>query len=814
MLDEVARYLRVAKGAVGKTSLAEQTVAFLMSLLKFASEKERVVVVLTLAESSDAFGTESDDVRQQLAEAKSLSSRVEHIITPTAETELSAIVTHRLFKKVDSRGAKASAKAYAKYYQQQQEREVDLPSRATRSEYTAEIETDYPFHPELLTTLNRKTSTIPNFQKTRGALRLLAMTVRQLWKEKPGDAFLIHPYHLDLAVEDIANDLTSRLERQSFKQVVEADIVTPRAGTRAHAQEIDAEWVEAGKPAYAERVATAVFLHSLTQTGQSGVTPEDLRLAVLQPGDDPALVDKAIERLYETGWYFDYDGHHYRFRPEPSLNKLVSDEMGMVGRVKAKEELDGRIRKVWKKGVLHPAWFPTEAGEVDDDAKAPKLVVVHYDAATCEPGDRQPPELVVKLFEHSGTLEGYRTYKNNVLFLAADQSQTERMIENVQRYLAIQRIVGDAGRMKDFTPEQQKKLKGMRESAELDVRVAITRAYRFLFYPSADAPKKAGNLACEQLPAQDQGEIEKDQTAVVLRVLKTLEKVLTADDKPLAAAYVKAKAWPQNADSVTTEELRKEFCKRLGLKILLDVNHLKTTIKDGVKRKVWVYYSPEEGLGYGTYSPAPLVSISDDDVLYTPEEAARVKLKMKGEEETPEVCPLCHKHPCVCGEEIEEEKKAKAIKAEGAPAQAFQQVVDQCRDQSTEKLKTLCIHIEGHGKEGAKDAASLGLAIPQMGKGEYRVEQSMQAEFGKGETFNVSFTGPWDRYKRVKGLTDAFGREASDVRVNMTVRADFPDGLDVTGPQFQTIRDVLASLNMGRLYVDAEPLVEYEQGEE
>jgi predicted AAA+ superfamily ATPase len=34
---------------------------------------------------------------------------------------------------------------------------------------------DYPFHPELLTTLNRKTSTIPNFQKTRGALRLLAL---------------------------------------------------------------------------------------------------------------------------------------------------------------------------------------------------------------------------------------------------------------------------------------------------------------------------------------------------------------------------------------------------------------------------------------------------------------------------------------------------------------------------------------------------------------------------------------------------------------------------------------------------------------
>ena len=130
---------------------------------------------------------------------------------------------------------------------------------------------------KLLTTLNRKTSTIPNFQKTRGVLRLLAQTIRDLWETRPNDCYLIGPNQLNLGLDVTANDLTSRLDRPQFKQVIEADIVSTRQGTLSHAQEIDRDWIEAGKPPYAQRVATAAFLHSIVQSGQSGV----------EPGDDP-----------------------------------------------------------------------------------------------------------------------------------------------------------------------------------------------------------------------------------------------------------------------------------------------------------------------------------------------------------------------------------------------------------------------------------------------------------------------------------------------------------------------------------------------
>lgn len=808
MIDEIAYYLRVARGAAfqaGKTSVAEQTVAFLMSLLKFASESKKTVLVYTLADSSDAFGKESDDLRQELSEARSVSARQEHVLTPTAEDEISAIVTHRMFASVNRKAAQETANLWLTYCSRMIEQGVDLPQRSTRAEYQAEMAKDYPFHPELLTTLNRKTPTIPNFQKTRGVLRLLAQTIRELWQLQPKDCYLISPHHLNLGDEQLANDLTSRLDRPQFKQVIEADIASPKKGTLSHAQEID---VEAGRPPYAQRIATAAFLHSIVQTGQNGVDPADLRLAVLQPDDDPALLDKAIQRLIDRCWFFDYDGLRYRFKTEPSLRKIVDDEMSLVGKIKAKTELDERIQKVWRKGVFEPEYFPAEAADVDDDAQLPKLVVLHYHAASVKATAAEtPPDLVLKLFEHKGSMEEYRTYKNNLVFLVADEDQVDRMVDVSQQYLAIHRITGDPERMQEFNKPQAEKLKQMGESAELDLRVAITKCYRHLYYPSADAPRKAGNLAHHALLADEQGKVQHDQTEVVLKALKTLEKVLTADDKPLNAPYVKAKAWDANAVSISTEDLRRQFAKKLGLKMLLDINQLKKTIREGVQKGQWIYYPASEGIGYGEPSPTPMIEISEDATLYVPDEAKRVGIKIKGAEPEPQVCPVCNKVPCMCDQDDAEGDDGKPVRvsSEGPPAQAFQTIVDQCHDQGVKALVRLFIRVEGMGKDAARDVRSLGLAVPQMGKAQYQVDQKLVLEFDGGEKFEVKFAGSWDRYKRIKSVTDALSQEAANASVQMAVRAEFEGGLSVESDQFHTIRDVLDSLGMGKIVVDGQP---------
>ena len=84
---------------------------------------------------------------------------------------------------------------------------------------------------------------------------------------------------------------------------------------------------------------------------------------------------------------------------------------------------------------------------------------------------------------------------------------------------------------------------------------------------------------------------------------------------------------------------------------------------------------------------------------------------------------------------------------------------------------------------------------------------TMGAEFGTGtdaEKFSLTFSGAWDRYKRVKQLTDPFGQEASNVNVRTTLRATWERGLDVGSEQFQGLRDVFASLGIGKIAVEAE----------
>ncbi len=832
MIDEIARHLRAAMAvptATGQSTLADQTVAFLMSLLEFAASKERCLVVLTLAGETDAFAAESSLLRQKLAETLQISARQERVLTPTSGGEIYAIVTHRLFRSVNREAVDDVAKRYVAYYQSMMEKNADLPQRCTRADYFEEICSAYPFHPELLNTLNHKTATIPNFNQTRGALRLLAWTVRSLWQKKPQDAWMIHPYHLDLSQSQIAEDLTSRLDRPKFRQVIESDIASPLLGTTAHAQEIDLPLLSAGKPPYAQRLGATIFLHSLTQGIASGVDPADLTLATLTPdgsggGDDPAIVAKTLERLVDKAWFLEYDGHRYRFKTEPSINKIVADEMLQVSTTKAKAEIDGRIRQIWKKGYFRPVYFPVEAVDVDDDAEAPKLAILHYEACSVSAGGSTPPDLLRKIYEYSGTLESFRKYQNNLIFLVADQDQVENMVNVARRYLAIGRIVDDPERMGEFNKEQRDRLRKERDAAELDVRVSITKAYRYLYYPTPDAHKSDAFLLRETLPAQDQGDVDKDQTNVILRVLRALKKALTADDDQLSGLYVKSKAWDQNQQSMSTEDLRKAFARKIGLRILLDLGQLKKTIKNGVDQKVWVYYDSQEAFGYDHESPPPVWQIGDQVLLYLPAEAERLKIHIKGKwveggdggggGTTPSTCPVCGmpEDQCICG--IGGDGGGTGIPAkfqgQGAVNQAFQQIIDQCQEYHVTHVSRLFITIDGLGKQIASDMRALGLAIPQFGKGLFAIEHTLNATFGPEgarETFTQTFKGSWERYKRLKSITDAFGQEAGDLKARMLVGAIFDAGLEVAGEQVATMRDVLATLELGKITLEAVPVM-------
>jgi hypothetical protein len=298
---------------------------------------------------------------------------------------------------------------------------------------------------------------------------------------------------------------------------------------------------------------------------------------------------------------------------------------------------------------------------------------------------------------------------------------------------------------------------------------------------------------------------------------------LTADDQMLSAHYVKSKAWLGEQQSMTTESLRKVFAQKFSLKMLLDPNQLKKTIKNGIEQGTWVYYELESKKAYGKDSLAPFIKISEDVELYTPEEAERLKLletpqdicSKCGKKKTDcicqeEVCPVCnkpviqcscgecptcHKSPCICGE----------VLSEGVPSQVIQSIADQCQDKGIEKLESLKIQIQGMGADLAKDVQAIGLAVPQMGKANFNIECKFNMEFGGGETFTSTFKGSWERYKRLKNITDTFAKESSQISVNMTLRVDYEEGLDLKEDRLEMIKNLLTSLNVGKIKIMASP---------
>ena len=288
---------------------------------------------------------------------------------------------------------------------------------------------------------------------------------------------------------------------------------------------------------------------------------------------------------------------------------------------------------------------------------------------------------------------------------------------------------------------------------------------------------------------------------MLLRVLKSLDKVLTADDNPLNPQYLKAKAWPTNTPSMTTEDLRRAFAQRLGLKMLLDINQLKRTIKDGVTKGIWVYYPVRGGDRLRHASRPPRWSRSARTPRCTrPRRPSGSASRSRGETVVDEKCPVCGQFPCVCDDDDDDDdgRSRPGSRWRARRPRPSRPSPTSATTSRSRRLKRLFIRVEGPGKNAATAVRSLGLAIPQMGKAKFTLDQNMVLEFGDGENFKVNFAGSWDRYKRVKTLTDALSQEASNASVKLVLRAEFDTGLDVGGDQFQTIRDVLESLGIGQ----------------
>ena len=299
LIDELSIYLRKIKGpAAGQA--AEQLTPFLTDLIKAVNSSPQAVLVFTLAlgkggQSVDAYGEENQRIDRIFAELQSVTGRQITALTPTSEDETVQVLTRRLFASIDRSRVEEVVHAYQEIWSRTGDA---LPPVGQSDDRAANLRKGYPLHPELIDTLMQKTSTLENFQRVRGVLRLLAQTVGQLWRDQPRGVTAIHLHHVDPGNERIRLELSTKLGLQAFIPSIRADVsTTPAEGGRALAQRLDAREFTGMEP-YGSMAARTVLFHSLAfNEPLKGLSRLELNHSLYAPAVDPAFVDKAVRLL-------------------------------------------------------------------------------------------------------------------------------------------------------------------------------------------------------------------------------------------------------------------------------------------------------------------------------------------------------------------------------------------------------------------------------------------------------------------------------------------------------------------------------------
>jgi hypothetical protein len=587
ILDEIARHLRAAKARlVGNSDLAEQVVAFLFSLMDQAASCKNLVLVYSLASASDTFAEETADLQELIRS----SARQERVLSPSNDIEIYNIVKQRLFTSISAQAAEDAATEYIGAYRMGR---IDLPDGCKDAAYAQAIEQSYPFHPELFNLLTKKIASIPDFQRTRGALRLFARVVRFLWNSPNPWMAMVHPHHLPLGIEEeITNDLTVKLQRSQMRLPIGADIYNP-VGREAHSQLHDQDWAAAGKPPFSSWVSRTIFLHSLTQGVTSGIRTTELNLSLLMPQMDIGFIAQALDKLSTVAWYLDIDPLTTiaRFKEEPSINKIITEEKELVGLTEAKDDLRKRRDTVFANKFFTTIVGPEGGHNVDDQADTIALCLIDFNEAMVTMTTDGPPLVVEQIFGNTGESGKFRTFRNRLLFLVANRGELDRAIDLTREFRAIQTILKSPNRLEDLSEAQQKQLRAKEGDMDLAVRVALTNAYRHLFYGANDPVKAPKGLMHYTLPTQDASMVKgkNNQQDSILKVLKDCGKIRDGEMPPYAPAYVLQKVWPIGLDHLTTKALRETFAKNLDLNILLDaeVAKLRDTIRTGIQSGQW-----------------------------------------------------------------------------------------------------------------------------------------------------------------------------------------------------------------------------------
>ena len=631
LIDELVAYIRNAE------EVEDRIYTFIQNLTQAARRSRRVSLVITLPEHAIEAG--GDRGIQALNTLDNILGRIEATWEPLEVSEAFEVVRRRLFGNVvDEAERDRTCEAFSAMYARNRS---DYPQGVSEQRYLQRMKDCYPIHPEIFERLYSDWSSIPQFQRTRGVLRMMATCISRL-NLREDSSPMIMPASLTLDDPALANEFVRLLDGNWLPVVYEAD----SDGSRT--DDIDGRvqrFADVGGAA--RRIARTAFLGSAPTGNVRGVDMRQIRLGTVQPGHGAAVYNEAIGRMAEDLYHFYSGDGRYYFHVEQNLNKVAADRAGTVTDRETRDE----IRRVMDDAVGRRSdvvVFPASSGDVPD-AESVRLVILPPDKSLPSRAQEENRAEAAALDILRNRDDGARIRKNTLLFLVPRRDETRRLDRAVRNYLAWSSIQSGDRRVENLEGVRRRQVVDSLRQAESEVSNALVNAYRWAIAPFQPDARDSSTFTMNPMTidAQDTGRLVDSAFAKFAEEEALIDSISPAALADMLQQYI----WTPDRDHVSIGELWNMLTANVYMHRLRNKEVLDTCIGRGVPESAFGYaegYNPDadveqyKDMRFGESLPEGLSGPMADPVyglLINPEMALLVKeerdRRRQEESETP-----------------------------------------------------------------------------------------------------------------------------------------------------------------------------------
>ena len=624
---------------------------FAQALTEAARSSNNCLLLISLPASDGASSPQSqaDDVevggirgREALERLRNVIGRVESSWRPATAEEGFEIVRRRLFESLagpdEYRSRDVTARAFSELYNSDGD---EFPLECRQADYERRIQDAYPIHPEIFDRLYEDWSTLVNFQRTRGVLRLMAAVIHSLWEV--GDRSpLILPSTIPIDDVRVQSELTRYLS-DNWTPIIAGDV----DGPNSLPMRIDNEVSNLGKLSATRRAARTIYLGSAptSNTSQRGLEDRRVKLGCVMPGESPQVFGDAVRRLAAGATYLYQDGPRYWYATQPTVAKLADDRANQLVRDPdaVHAELERRLQKDLglnprdgtRRGDFYAVHLmPQNGGDVPDQLET-RLVVLDPDHSYARGEGNQAEAAAQAILQSRGA--GPRIYRNTLAFLAADKVRLQDLHEAIRRHLAWASILNDKIDL-NLDPHQVRQAENQRDAANGAVEAQLPETYCWVMVPTQASPSAELSWQASRLSGSDHlavragRKLSRDEHLVGKLGATIVRKAL--DDIPL---------WRNNDNHVPVRTLVDDFAQQLYLPRLAGPGVLVEALRSGVATLTWELdtfayaesFDEQNGRYPGLLAGAQVALSADDSGVIVKSAAAQNQLKQEVKDDEP-----------------------------------------------------------------------------------------------------------------------------------------------------------------------------------